>query len=480
MQFLTKGNFLTDKDTPEMLRKIVILVLVICFFAPGCTLLSKKPVKKLFNNTAKTKNAERWQWKVKDGKAKAELKKGGIDVDIQFDQVDLKDVVSLLMGIVKENFVVVGDLSGSVDIEIKGKYKRKEIVKMVRTIVNSNGYEITKDGVLYRIYSIEELENISIRTLPDDSSNVYVYHLQYESAGNVVALLKDVFSELEITAHRDVNMIVIKSGVEDFKKVREVIKKVDKRPKQVLVEFTIMEVTLTNGLKYGVEYFIRKNLDRGGNVSLLPSGIVSGGGSVIGDGIKAFTFHRDFDSFVTLLRSESKVEILSKPNVLVQDGKQSIIKIGREEPIKTGTTVSANGLASETIVYRDVGVILKVKVHVEENNIVKLELSQEISDVATPLINPLIDSPSFTTKVIQMSTLINDGQQIYIGGLMETVEENRIKKIPLLGDIPYLGKIFRSEDNVKTKTELILLLSVDVLNEESDFKRQKIKYIRKA
>jgi len=351
---------------------------------------------------------------------------------------------------------------------------------MVRTIVNSNGYEITKDGVLYRIYSIEELEDISIRTLPDDSNNVYVYHLQYESAGNVVALLKDVFSELEITAHRDVNMIVIKSGVEDYKKVREVIKKVDTRPKQVLVEFTIMEVTLTNGLKYGVEYFIRKNLDRGGNVSLLPSGVVTGGGSVIGDGIKAFTFHRDFDSFVTLLRSESKVEILSKPNVLVQDGKQSTIKIGREEPIKTGTTVSANGLASETIVYRDVGVILKVKVDVEENNIVKLELSQEISDVATPVVNPLIESPSFTTKVIQMSTLINDGQQIYIGGIMETVEENRIKKIPLLGDIPYLGKIFRSEDNVKTKTELILLLSVDVLNKESDFKRQKIKYIRKA
>lgn len=56
-----------------------------------------------------------------------------------------------------------------------------------------------------------------------------------------------------------------------------------------------MEVTLTNGLKYGVEHFIRKTLDSGGNVSLLPSGIVTGGGSVIGDGIKAFTFHRDFD-----------------------------------------------------------------------------------------------------------------------------------------------------------------------------------------
>jgi len=75
MQFLTKGNFLTDKDTPEMLRKIVILVLVICFFAPGCTLLSKKPVKKLFNNTAKTKKLKGGNGKSKMVRQKQNLKK---------------------------------------------------------------------------------------------------------------------------------------------------------------------------------------------------------------------------------------------------------------------------------------------------------------------------------------------------------------------------------------------------------------------
>ncbi len=462
-----------------MHKRIFIVILVLCFFGSGCTVLKKKEKKHITNMEKTEKHVEKWAWKVKDGKVN-EFDQKGIDVDIQFDQVDLKDVVSLLMGIIKENFTVVGDLIGSVDIEIKGKYKRKEIIKMVRTVVNSNGYEIVKDGILYRIYNIEDSVDINIKTSPDDSNNIYVYHLQNETSGNVVALLKDIFLEVEITGHKNVNMIVIKSSIEDYRKIKDVIKRIDKRPKQVLVEFTIMEVTLTNGLKYGVEAFINKNRWRGGNISLLPSGVDSGGGSIIGDGIKAFTFQRDFDAFITLLRSESKVEILSKPNVLVQDGKRSIIKVGRQEPIKKGTTVSANGLASENIEYRDVGLILKVKVDVEENNIVKLELSLEISDIVAPLVNPLIDSPSFTTKVIHMSTLVNDGQKIYIGGLMETVMEKRVKKIPLLGDIPYLGRLFRSEESVKTKTELILLLSVDVLNKESDFERQKIKYIRKA
>ncbi|GAX59097.1 hypothetical protein SCALIN_C01_0028 [Candidatus Scalindua japonica] len=111
-----------------MLRKICVLVFVICFFTPGCALLDKTHEKKLFTNTAKTKNVENWQWKVNEGKAK-EFEKGAIDVDMQFDQVELKDVVRLLMGIIKENYIIVDELIGSVDIEIKGKFKRVKFSK---------------------------------------------------------------------------------------------------------------------------------------------------------------------------------------------------------------------------------------------------------------------------------------------------------------------------------------------------------------
>ena len=120
-----------------------------------------------------------------------------------------------------------------------------------------------------------------------------------------------------------------------------------------------------------------------------------------------------------------------------------------------------------------------VKVDIEENNVVKLYLSQEISDIVQTVQNPLIDSPSFTKNSLEMTTLINDGQKIYVGGLMENSSNKRIRKIPFLGDIPYLGKIFRSEDISKTKTELILLLSVEILFNEKDFENQKLKFVRK-
>ena len=462
-----------------MLRKLCILVFVICFFTPGCALLKKKSEKKLFTNTTKTKNVESWQWKVKDGKPKAELKKGGIDVDIQFEQVELKDVVSLLMGIIKENYIIVDDLIGTVDIEIKGKFKRDEILKMVRTVLNSKNYQLIRNGSLYGIHNNENLNDLNIQISPDDSKNVYLYRLQYESSENLKSLLNDVFPEIQITENKNINVLIIKAGKDDYQKVRDVIKTFDKRPKQVLVEFTIMEVTLNDALQYGVEYFFRTNNNRGGTVSLLTEGISSLTTGLAGKGLKAFTFHRDVNSFITILNSESRVEILSKPHVLVQDGQTSVIKIGRSEPIRKGTSVSENGLRSENIEYRDVGVILNVKVDVEENNVVKLYLNQEISDIIQTVQNPLIDSPSFTKNSLEMTTLINDGQKIYVGGLMENSTNKKIRKIPLLGDIPYLGKIFRSEDINKTKTELILLLSVEILFNEKDFENQRLKFVRK-
>ncbi len=80
--------------------------------------------------------------------------------------------------------------------------------------------------------------------------------------------------------------------------------------------------------------------------------------------------------------------------------------------------------------------------------------------------------------IIRLDTLLNDGQSIYIGGLIESSETETVRKVPYLGDIPYLGKMFRSKDISKTKTELILLLSVEILFDEKDFENQKLKFVR--
>ncbi len=191
---------------------------------------------------------------------------------------------------------------------------------------------------------------------------------------------------------------------------------------------------------------------------MLPTAIPPGPANILKDGIKAFTFQKDFDAFITILRSVSDVKILSKPNLLVQDGETSKIQVGSDEPVRSSTTLSGAGLSQESIEYRSVGVLLEVKVDIEESNVVKLKLIQELSTILKNPEDTSIDSPSFRTNKVELTTLINDGENIYIGGLIASNKEKQIKKIPLLGDIPLLGRIFKSENTTESKTELILLM----------------------
>lgn len=460
-----------------MNKNYCAFMLLICFIFSGCF---AGPLKKVTSDPKQEKKviSDKWEWKVKDGRLDMPIRNGGVDLKFNFIQVDLKQVVTLLMQSIHENFVIVDALNVLVDVEIDGKFKREEVIKMVRTILNSKNFDLIKNGAIYGIYDRTILEESETVLEIDLDKNVYLYHLQFAKSENLMPLLNDIFPEISVTENRNINLLVIKSSIEDYKKVTEVIHRFDKRPKQVLVEFTIMEVTLSDALKYGVEYFFKNNDERGGNMSLLADGLVSGSAPVIGKGLKAFAFRNDLNTFITVLKSVSNVDIVSKPHVLVQDGKTSVIKIGREEPIRRGTAVSENGQVSENIDYRDVGVILSVSIDVEENNVVKLKLNQEVSDIIQTSENPLIDSPSFTQNNITLNTLLNDGQSIFIGGLIENSTVKSENKIPYLGDIPYLGKIFRSEDISNVKKELILLLSVEILHNEKDFETQKLKFRR--
>ena len=460
-----------------------IILLILFVFFSGCTVFPKKqidvpdikdPVYK------KEKQDTKNQWKVVEGKEKPVIKRGGVPVDLQFDQIDLKDIVSLLMGMAKENYVAADNLIGLVDIEVKGRYSREDLLEIVRTILKSKNYEFIKKGSIYGIYNIAEDDGVLLHISPDEDKSVYIYHLQYSESKSLKPILNDIFPDIMISDNQNENILIIRCFKNEYKNVRDVINQFDKKPKQVLVEFTILEVTLTDGLRYGVEYFFNKGKHRGGNISLLTDGIQQASGAlpIVDGGLRAFMFQKDFDSFVTMLATESRVDIISKPNVLVQDGKSSTIKIGREEPIKRGQSVSSNGQTSEDIAYRDVGVILNVKVHIEENNVVQLYLREEVSEVIESNVDPIIDSPSFSNKVIELNTLLNDGQKIYIGGLMESNKSKLVKKVPLLGDIPFIGKAFRSENMKTTKTELILLVSVEVLFNDADINNQRLRFVR--
>jgi len=178
-----------------------------------------------------------------------------------------------------------------------------------------------------------------------------------------------------------------------------------------------------------------------------------------------------------ILATNSNTKILSAPHILVRDEQPANIQVGSEVPIlsssgqQTGTTVTF-----EQVQYRDTGIILTVTPHIGENDFVTLEIKQEVSN-AEETTTGVSNSPTFSTRKAGFSTrkagtslVIKSGHTISLGGIIEQKNEKRISKIPLLGDIPFLGNLFKSTSIANKRTELIMLITPYIANdaEEAD------------
>jgi type II secretory pathway component GspD/PulD (secretin) len=168
-----------------------------------------------------------------------------------------------------------------------------------------------------------------------------------------------------------------------------------------------------------------------------------------------------------LIASETEVEVLSAPHLLVRDEQTATIQVGASEPIRSGTVTGTGGNVTDQIQYRDTGTILTVTPRIGENQMVTLDIKQEVSD-AVATTESSIDSPTFTTRITETSLVIKSGHAIYLGGIIDIKNELTIKKVPLLGDIPVIGNIFRSTDKTKEKTELMILITPYIINTISE------------
>ena len=344
------------------------------------------------------------------------------------------------------------------------------------------------------------ISNIDVH-LGEHKPRLYIYKMQHEQAEATVPILTELFmgkttaqakggkgaipgkgakpgvvgavsETMKIIADKNTNSIIIRALPYDYKNIKAIIETLDATPQQVLIEAVIVEVTLKDALAHGVEYFFRKKggPSEGSSISLLPVTGTTLTSPLTGIGTKFFTMNRDIDAIFSLIATETEFELLSSPHLLVRDEQTASLQVGRSEPILTGTTTAGSGSTATTdrlsqIQYRDIGVILTVTPRIAENEMVTLDITQEVSKV-TP--SSLGGTPAFTIRKAETSLVVKSGHAIYLGGIIDIQEDITIKKIPLLGDIPYLGNLFRSTDRKNEKTELMVVITPHVINNASE------------
>jgi general secretion pathway protein D len=262
----------------------------------------------------------------------------------------------------------------------------------------------------------------------------------------------------QIVTDESNNALIIRASAADYASIQNIIKEMDVAPDQVLIEATIAEVTLTDELKYGVEWFFQN-----GGATFAQG--ASGTPTTKFPGLGITYNIPNVQVALSALGTLTKITVLSAPKVLTLDNKPALLEVGDEVPIVTQTSVSTVGSNSpvvSSIEQRDTGVILTVTPRIGNSGVVFLEISQEVSDVV-PTTTSGIDSPTIQQRRIQSTVAVSDGATVALGGLMRRSETVGNGGVPYLKDVPVIGGLFSSHDDTRDRTELLIFLTPRVV-----------------
>ena len=264
------------------------------------------------------------------------------------------------------------------------------------------------------------------------------------------------------------NALVIHATPTDYREVEAVLKRLDIIPLQVLIEATILEVSLDDRLRYGVEWFFNAG-DNSFSLSSLATGVA---GSLF-PGFSYALRTGDVRFIVNALETVTNVRVVSSPLLLVLDNQTAALQVGNEVPISTQSSVSTLAPGApviNSIEYRNTGVILDVTPRVNTGGLVTLELGQEVSD-AVQTTSSTLNSPTFEQRRVESTIAVQDGEAIAIGGLIRDRDERTSSGMPLLKDIPVLGFLFGTTANQNNRTELLILLTPRVVGGQEEGQR---------
>jgi len=294
-----------------------------------------------------------------------------------------------------------------------------------------------------------------------------------------------------IQAYPSTNSLVITAPDHVYNSLRAVIDKLDARRAQVFVEALIVEVSSSTAAEFGIQWQDLTGLNRTGTQVVGGTNFGSRGGGTniidaaanitsIGNGLNLGLLRGNvtvggvqilsLGALARALEADQKTNVLSTPTILTLDNEEAKIVVGQNVPFVTGSysttgTSSATTSPFQTIERKDVGLTLRVTPQVTEGGTVKLKIFQEVSSVV-PAVSNIKSADLITNKrSVENTVLADDGQIIVIGGLIQDSNSNNDSKVPILGDIPYLGNLFKYQTRNRDKTNLMIFLRPYVLRD---------------
>ena len=264
----------------------------------------------------------------------------------------------------------------------------------------------------------------------------------------------------EIILDEPLNALIIRGSASEYAAVLDTLKTIDVYPRQVLLEVLIAEIQLNDDLKLGVDWTY---IISSGETKQVAS--VATSAANLTSGFKYVVDKTDrLTAAMRALANDGRLSILSSPSVISTNGKESKIEVADQIPIVTGTVTNPgpDAFVTQTVEYRDVGILLTYTPFINDEGIVTLEIGQEVSDVSQAAVGPS-DNPSFFKRSIKTNLIATQDRSIVLGGLVREKRERSREGIPFLYKIPVVGWIFGAESTSVNRTELLFFITPRVI-----------------
>ncbi|HEY3281761.1 MAG TPA: secretin N-terminal domain-containing protein [Armatimonadota bacterium] len=277
---------------------------------------------------------------------------------------------------------------------------------------------------------------------------------QSRGAGGAVTGVVDLQGNVSVVADVNSNSLIINADPASMEALKDILTRIDVLPEQVLIEALIIEASLDTTTKLGIQWnFTQMGAFGSGtagtpNVNMQPNSLTGG--------LTYTAVGPSWQAVLGTIATDRRFKVLSTPRIFTSNNHEAQINISQQVPYITNSFVNANGSVSNSFSFLDVGVILDVTPHISSNGYVSIVVDQQANDFQgyTSFNAPLVARRSTSTTVT-----LKDGQTVVLGGLIKDSTTRIHNKVPILGDLPLIGSLFRSVDNAGSKTELMVFLT---------------------
>ncbi|MDD2291662.1 MAG: secretin N-terminal domain-containing protein [Aliarcobacter sp.] len=416
------------------------------------------------------------------------------EININFKDLKIMDFIKITSKIVNKNILITDEIEGNVNFVSNKSVNKNELTKILNYVLEYKGYKLVFNDDIYRVVKSSS-EPIILETTDSPKEEIIkkeikIFPLKNIEASNVLKVIDSVSSKNSydnpndkpsISLDEDSNSIIVKASIKEIDEIRLLINELDVEKGQVYVQARIIELNDELVNQIGVSYGIFAASANNNGLTTFSSSLNKGNiptFSVDGLTIPDITSGLALGATLNLLRQNGALDIVSEPSILAINNKESSIYVGETISIKTSSSVTDGGTTRENFQREDVGLTLKVKPRISNEKKVTLEINTVLEGVKTT--QTISGNADTSKKEVKTTAILNNGESVIIGGLIENKVETTNQKVPVLGDIPLFGELFKNSTSNNKKNNLVVIITPYLIPKSKDitFIRNKLSELK--